>query len=87
MVSDEASLTTLAQKWNGLSYWSPAIDQRGQFCPRLGNKKIYRQKDTGDRLISPLLKCSNTQINLVKVPLTPKFFLAIRKYICFRSHW
>ena len=29
MVSGEASLTTLAQKWNGPSYWSPDISQRG----------------------------------------------------------
>ena len=52
MVSDEASLTTLARKWNGPSYWSPVFGL-AERC--------------GGRLVSLLLKYDNCKINLVNV--------------------
>ena len=54
MVSDEASLTTLARKWNGPSYWSPAIGRRGGVAilcsPRQRENILVWQKDAGSDL-------------------------------------
>ena len=90
MVSDEASLTTLARKWNGPSYWSPAIGRRGGVAilcsPRQRQNILVWQKDAGGRLVSLLLKYDNCKINLVNVyaPTNPTergiFFQSLEPY-------
>ena len=72
MVSDEASLTTLARKWSGPSYWSPAIGRRGGVAilcsPRQRQNILVWQKDAGGRLVSLLRnKYDDCKINLVNV--------------------
>ena len=71
MVSDKASLTNLARKWNGPSYWSPAIGRRGGVAilcsPRQRENISVWQKDAGGRLVSLLLKYNDTQVNLVNI--------------------
>ena len=78
MVTDEVSLTTLAQKWNGPSYCSPGIGRRGGVAilcsPQQHQNISVWRRDAGGRLITLLLtsfvfffKYSNTRINLVKI--------------------
>ena len=90
MVSDEASLTNLARKWNGPSYWSPAIGRRGGVAilcsPRQRENISVWQKDAGGRLVSLLLKYNDTQVNLVNIyaPTYPTerkiFFQSLKPY-------
>lgn len=90
MVSDQSSLDALSKKWNGPSYWSPAIGRRGGVAilcsPRQRDNISVWQKDAGGRLVSLLLTYGSTRINLVNVyaPTYPTergiFFRSLRPY-------
>ena len=76
MISDEISQSALAREWNGPSYWSPAIGQRGGvailFSPDQRDNISVWQKDAGGRLISLLIMITGIRINLVSV-YTPTY--------------
>lgn len=71
MVSDDFSQNELARKWNGPSYWSPAISRRGGvaiLCSPCQHENVsVWQKDHGRRLLSLLLTINDVRINLVNV--------------------
>ena len=71
MVSDQGSLDALSKKWNGPSYWSPAIGRRGGVAilcaPRQRDNISVWQKDARGRLVSLLLTYGSTRIKLVNV--------------------
>lgn len=76
MVSDERSQEKLAEKWNGSSYWSPAIGRRGGVAvlvsPRQSDKVSVWRKDAEGRLLSLLVSADNFRINLVNL-YTPTY--------------
>ena len=73
MISDVSSQNALAKKWNGPSFWSPAIGRRGGvtvLCsPSMRDKISVWQKDAGGRLLSLLISFNNIRINLLNINL------------------
>ena len=71
MVSDAGSQNALTEKWNGPSFWSPAIGRRGGVAilcsPRQRDNISVWQKDYGGCLLSVLIFFENLHINLVNV--------------------
>ena len=71
MISDVSSQNALAKKWNGPSFWSPAIGRRGGITvlcsPSLRDKISVWQKDAGGRLLSLLISFNNIRINLLNI--------------------
>ena len=71
MVSAAGSQSDLAKRWNGPSFWSPAIGRRGGVAilvsPRQRENISVWQKDAGGRLLSLLISFENVRINLINV--------------------
>ena len=71
MISDVSSQNALAKKWNGPSFWSPAVGRRGGvtvLCsPGMRDKISVWQKDAGGRLLSLLISFNNIRINLLNI--------------------
>jgi len=91
MISDAGCQGALAREWNGPSYWSPAIGQRGGVAilcsPDQRDNISVWQKDSGGRLLSILVSFQNLRVNLVNVyaPTYPTerkmFFQSLRPFI------
>ena len=91
MVSDASSQEALAKRWNGPSYWSPALGRRGGVAilcsPRQWDNISVWQKDTGGRLLSILVSFQNLRINLINIyaPTYPterkNFFQTINSFV------
>ena len=90
MISDDRSQAVLAQKWNGPSFWSPAIGRRGGVAilcsPRQRDNVSFWQKDADGHLLSLLISCNGARVNLVNVytPTNPTerglFFQSLDPY-------
>ena len=91
MISDVSSQNALAKKWNGPSFWSPAVGRRGGvtvLCsPGMRDKISVWQKDAGGRLLSLLISFNNIRINLLNIyaPTNPEerkiFLQSIRPFL------
>lgn len=91
MVSDPGSQEALAKRWNGPSFWAPALGRRGGVAilclPRQSDNVSVWQKDTGGRLLSILISLQNLKINLVNIyaPTNPterkNFFQSISSFL------
>ena len=90
MVSDDRTQQKLADKWNGPSFWSPAIGRRGGVAilvsPRQRENVSVWQRDSEGRLLSLLITNNNIRINLVNIyaPTYPAergtFFQSLEPY-------
>lgn len=95
MVSDPGSQEALAKRWNGPSFWAPALGRRGRVAilcsPRQSDNVSVWQKDTRGRLISILISLQNLKINLVNIyaPTNPterqNFFQSISSFVFLNS--
>ena len=91
MVSDPGSQEAFAKRWNGPSFWAPALGRRGGVAilcsPRQSDNVSVWQKDTGRRLLSILISLQNLKINLVNIyaPTKPterkNFFQSISSFV------
>ena len=90
IVSEDQTQEKLADKWNGPSFWSPAIGRREGVAilvsPRQCENVSVWQRDCEGRLLSPLITNNNIRIKLVSIyaPTYPAergaFFQSLEPY-------
>ena len=76
LISDESHIKSLASRWPGPSYWSPAIGKQGGVCALIHEnfegKCLSWRKDSSGRAISMLIDYFGCQINLgIYAPTNP----------------
>ena len=70
-ISDPNFYLSLSRRWSGRCFWSPAIGRQGGvitfISDRFNCEVISWRKDYNGRILSILLLCGNTKINVVNI--------------------
>ena len=71
LISDERNIKSLAGRWSGLSFWSPAIGKQGGVCAlvreNFEGKCLSWRKHLSGRVISMLIDYFGCEINLLGI--------------------
>lgn len=71
LVSNEKSITSLSQRWQGRSFWSPGIGRQGGvvsiISPKCNAEILQWKRDSHGRVVSILIRIDNVNLNLVNI--------------------